>query len=65
MTTATGTGSVSKPDASMISAAVALAKAADVTLVVVGTDLSIAHEGHDATNLTLQVHKNPSLCVDS
>jgi hypothetical protein len=48
-----GVKSVSSTDVSMIGDAVALAKSADVTVLVVGTDLSLAHEGHDATNLTL------------
>jgi beta-glucosidase len=39
-------------DTSGIANATAAAKAADATVMVLGTDLSTAHEGHDATDLS-------------
>lgn len=53
VTTAMGVPSVSSSDVSNVASAVTLAKEADEVILVVGTDLSLAHEGHDATNMTL------------
>jgi pre-mRNA-splicing factor SYF2/beta-D-xylosidase 4 len=46
-----GVPTVSSSDTSGIPAAVALAKTADVVILAVGTDLSWAHEEHDATSI--------------
>ena len=51
-TSAKGVPDVSSSDTSGVAAAAAMAKAADATILVLGTDLSIAREGHDAVNLT-------------
>ena len=47
-----GVPSVLSSDTSGIAAAVALAKEADEVILAVGTDLSWAHEEHDAQNIT-------------
>ena len=49
---AAGVPGVLSDDTSLIPAAAALAAAADVTLLVLGTDLSVARENRDAVNLT-------------
>ena len=56
-TFAKGVAGVTSTDTDGIPAAAALAKAADTTVMVLGTDLSTAHEGHDATNLTLSANQ--------
>ena len=48
-----GVPGVSSTDTSGIANATAIAKASGATVLVVGTDLGTAHEGHDATDLTL------------
>jgi len=50
-TIAPGTPSVQSNDLSLIPAAVAAARAADIVVLGVGTDLSWAAEGHDATSI--------------
>ena len=50
-------GHVTPEDTAGIANASALAKASDTTILVIGTDLSTAHEGHDAVNLTLSVNQ--------
>ena len=52
VTTAAGLPSVTSTDTSAVAAAAALAKAADVTVLVLGTDLTVAREGHDAVDLS-------------
>jgi len=52
VTTALGVPSPLSPDTSGIAAAVALAAAADTVVLVVGSDLNWAREGHDATNIS-------------
>ena len=52
-TTALGVPTVTSDDTSGVAAAAALAKAADVTVLVLGTDLSVAREGHDAVNISI------------
>jgi len=52
VTTALGVPNVLSGDTSGIAAAVALAAAADEVILAVGTDLSWAHEEHDAENIT-------------
>lgn len=52
-TSAAGVPSVSSDDVSAVPAAAALAAAADVTLLVLGTDLSLAREGKDAVEIRL------------
>jgi pre-mRNA-splicing factor SYF2/beta-D-xylosidase 4 len=51
--TAKGVPSVSSTDISQIPAAVAMAKAADAVVLVVGCDLSCGREGHDADTISL------------
>ena len=53
VTVALGVPNVLSGDTSGIAAAVALAKNADEVILAVGTDLSWAHEEHDAENITL------------
>eukprot|EP00729_Bicosta_minor_P001353 gene1353-22714_t len=48
-----GVPSAADPSTAGIPAAVAMAKAADTVVLVVGTDLKMASEGHDAVNITL------------
>ena len=48
-----GVPGVASDDTSGIANAAAAAKASDATVLVLGTDLTTAHEGHDATNLSL------------
>ena len=48
-----GVPGVASDDTSGIANATAAAKASDATVLVLGTDLTTAHEGHDATNLSL------------
>ena len=48
-----GVPGVASTDTSGVADASAAAKVHDATVLVVGTDLGTAHEGHDATNLTL------------
>ena len=43
----------SAPDAKMLAAAVALARAADKVVMTVGQDGTIEHEGHDRTSISL------------
>jgi subtilisin family serine protease len=50
-------GRVTTADNDGIANATAMAKASDTTVMVIGTDLSTAHEGHDAINLTLSVNQ--------
>jgi beta-D-xylosidase 4 len=50
-------GRVTAEDIAGIANATALAKVSDVTVLVVGTDLSTAHEGHDAVNISLSVNQ--------
>ena len=52
-TFAQGVAGVAGNDTSGIASAVALARASAATVLVVGTDLGTAHEGHDATDLAL------------
>ena len=52
-TTALGVPTVTSDDTSGVAAAAALAKAADATVLVLGTDLSVAREGHDAVNISM------------
>lgn len=49
---AAGVPSVLSANTSGVAAAAALAKEADVTVLVLGTDLTVAKENHDAVNLT-------------
>ena len=49
---AAGVPSVISDDTTDVPAAAALAKAADATVLVLGTDLSVARENRDAVNLT-------------
>ena len=48
-----GVPSVSSTDTSGIANATTIAKSSSMTVLVIGTDLGTAHEGHDAVNLTL------------
>ena len=48
-----GVRGVTANDTSGIANASAVAQASDATVLVLGTDLSTAHEGHDATDLSL------------
>jgi hypothetical protein len=48
-----GVKGVTVNDTSGIANASAVAKASDATILVLGTDLTTAHEGHDATDLSL------------
>lgn len=50
--TAPGVPDVSSDNTTLIAAAVALAQQVDVVILAVGTDLSVAAEGHDAVNIT-------------
>ena len=50
--TAPGVPSVLSNDLSLIPEAVTLAKSVQVVILVLGTDLSAAAEGHDAVNIT-------------
>ena len=50
--TALGVPSVSSSDTSGIAAAVEMAKTADVVILAVGTDLTWAHEEHDASSMS-------------
>jgi len=52
VTSALGVPSVLSGDTSGIAAAVAMAKDADEVILAVGTDLTWAHEEHDANNIT-------------
>ena len=40
-----------------------LSQAADVTVLVLGTDLSVAREGHDAVDLTFSSGQVPAACL--
>eukprot|EP00658_Telonema_sp_P-2_P054924 TRINITY_DN43684_c0_g1_i3.p1 TRINITY_DN43684_c0_g1~~TRINITY_DN43684_c0_g1_i3.p1 ORF type:complete len:513 (+),score=82.49 TRINITY_DN43684_c0_g1_i3:35-1573(+) len=60
VTTAMGVSSVTSANLSQIRAAVAVAQSADVAVLVVGTDLTVAHEGLDATNMTCLLYTSPS-----
>jgi hypothetical protein len=51
MQTSPGLSSVTSDDLSLIPAAEALAATADVVVLVVGTDLTVAVEGQDAVNI--------------
>eukprot|EP00463_Aulacantha_scolymantha_P002975 TRINITY_DN372_c0_g2_i2.p1 TRINITY_DN372_c0_g2~~TRINITY_DN372_c0_g2_i2.p1 ORF type:complete len:541 (-),score=64.99 TRINITY_DN372_c0_g2_i2:507-2129(-) len=51
-TTAKGVPNVLSDDTSLIPAAVSMAKGVDTVVMAVGTDLSAAREGHDATKIT-------------
>jgi len=51
-TVSPGTSSVLSDDLSLIPAAVQAARVADIVVLAVGTDLSWAAEGHDATSIT-------------
>ena len=50
---ATGVPDPQSSDVSKVPAAAAMAAAADATILVLGTDLNWAREGHDAVNITL------------
>ena len=50
---AAGVPSVTSDDTSGVDAAAALARDADATVLVLGTDLGVAMEGRDAVNITL------------
>ena len=61
-----GVPTVLSSDTSGIAAAVALAKTVDEVILAVGTDLTWAHEEHDAQNITFtdaQVHRSRSLAL--
>lgn len=51
--TTLGVSSVSTADESGIPAAVKMAQSVDTVILVIGTDLTLAHEEFDATNITL------------
>ncbi len=53
VTSALGVPSVTSADTSGVAAAAALAAKADVTVLVLGSDLSVAREGHDAVDIAL------------
>ena len=50
-------------DVALRAKATAHAKAASVTVLVLGTDLSVAREGHDAVDLTFSSGQVPAACL--
>ena len=50
---AAGVPNVLSDDTSGVAAAAELARGAEMTVLVLGTDLSVAMENHDAVNITL------------